>query len=129
MKYVAPLICAALGVFVIFSFMGSTETYKEWHDPCGYWQGQLARRNELLVTYDSDARSCPAKLRELQANRNLWIKQKTLEGMTATEGAKDFDIALSSQQIACEFAVSMVTGGRNSAREAIGKVQLLCSKK
>src|SRR5436309_3158873 len=107
MKYVAPAIYLGLAAFVIFLFVRSTETYKAWENPCAYWQKQVAWRTELLATYEADARSCPAKLQELQSNRNLWIKQKTLEGMTPAEGARDFEIAVSSRRSGCEFANSM----------------------
>jgi hypothetical protein len=129
MKWV-PAAAIYLGVVALFAFafIHNSDAYKEWKDPCGYWRGKLAWRAELLAMYEADAAACLAKKRELEENRDLWIKQKTLEGMTAAEGAKDFEIALWAREAACDFSRSAAKSERDDVREARSKVELMCSR-
>jgi hypothetical protein len=127
MGHPAAWVCVALGLFFAFIIVRTSDWYRELTNPVGYWTEKVTRRTELLDEYRADLIKCTEELKRLDqsASRDLWIRQKDLEGMSRTAAIGDYESYLENSKFACRVARDFIPGAEEDLKTARDKLRQL----
>ena len=125
MKHPLTIFYAVIGLLILFLFVRDTDTYKEFADPHGYWAAQMTNSSELVAQYAADANRCTDELDRLRmaSSRDIWLKQKALEGLTPRQAEEDYTEALDAAEFSCKFAYDLLAAETESLQQAKTKVE------
>jgi hypothetical protein len=77
---------------------------QEFINPEKYWTEKLQRRSELLEGYSADVTKCRAEIEQLKrpSSRQIWLQQKSLEGLSLAEAVSDYETTLRIRVTVCD---------------------------
>jgi len=92
-----------------FLVVWDSEGFKEWKDPRSYWAEKVTSGTAMSKFYAMEVKDCREHHSKLIAPdaRRIWVAQKELEGMSAVEGARDYEISVKASKDACEAFVGI----------------------
>jgi hypothetical protein len=123
-KYVPVLFLVLILAFCTHMIVRDTDLYKKTMDPVGFWTDKVNWWTELVESYRRDVETCSRDMANLQTAeaKNLWIRQRALESLTAAEATKDYEEFVHNSHGICDTFKELLARQQKDLEDA--KVRL-----